>query len=61
MILCELAKIFFLTFSFVIFVGAKKYMTTNFLFLLLDPGSGMDKNQDPGSGMNFPDPQHFCR
>jgi hypothetical protein len=21
-----------------------------------DPGSGMGKNQDPGSGMNIPDP-----
>jgi hypothetical protein len=21
------------------------------------PGSGMDKNQDPGSGINIPDPQ----
>jgi hypothetical protein len=27
--------------------------------LLLDPGSGMDKNQDPGSGINIPDPQHY--
>jgi hypothetical protein len=25
-----------------------------------DPGSGMGKNQDPGSGINIPDPQH-CR
>jgi hypothetical protein len=24
-----------------------------------DPGSGMDKNQDPGSGINIPDPQHW--
>jgi hypothetical protein len=24
------------------------------------PGSGMDKNQDPGSEINIPDPQH-CR
>ncbi len=23
-----------------------------------DPGSGMGKNQDPGSGINIPDPQH---
>jgi hypothetical protein len=22
-------------------------------------GSGMDKNQDPGSGINIPDPQHW--
>jgi hypothetical protein len=46
-------------------------MTTNFfqLSLLLlflvpgslirDPGSGMGKNQDPGSGINIPDPQHW--
>jgi hypothetical protein len=25
----------------------------------LDPGSGMGKNQDPGSGINIPDPQHI--
>ncbi len=25
-----------------------------------DPGSGMGKNQDPGSGINIPDPQHCC-
>ena len=24
-----------------------------------DPGSGMGKNQDPGSGINIPDPQHL--
>jgi hypothetical protein len=23
-----------------------------------DPGSGMSKNQDPGSGINIPDPPH---
>jgi hypothetical protein len=23
-----------------------------------DPRSGMGKNQDPGSGINIPDPQH---
>jgi hypothetical protein len=43
-------------------------MTTNFFSLLSfvavfgsgirDPGSGMGKNQDPGSGINIPDPQH---
>ncbi len=38
-------------------------MTTNFFSPLfcccfLDPGSGMGKNQDPGSGINIPDPQH---
>jgi hypothetical protein len=39
-------------------------MTKNFFFhpslllLFLDPGSGMGKNPDPGSGINIPDPQH---
>jgi hypothetical protein len=28
------------------------------LLLFLDPGSGMGKNQDPGSGINIPDLQH---
>ena len=37
-------------------------MTTNFFSPLsfvavLDPGSGMAKNQDPGSGIKIPDPQ----
>jgi hypothetical protein len=27
--------------------------------LFLDPGSGMGKNQDPGSEINIPDPQHW--
>jgi hypothetical protein len=41
-------------------------MTINFfhlslLLLFLDPGSGMGKNQDPGSGINIPDPQHWIR
>ena len=54
------------------FVATKKGLTTNFftpLFCccfwirdpksgLRDPGSGMGKNQDPGSGINIPDPQH---
>ena len=39
-------------------------MTTNFFSPLsfvafLDPGSGMAKNQDPGSGIKIPDPQHW--
>ncbi len=44
-------------------------MTTNFFSPLSfvavfgsgirDPGSGMGKNQDPGSGINIPDPQHW--
>jgi hypothetical protein len=25
-----------------------------------DPGSGMGKNQDLGSGINIPDPQHWA-
>ncbi len=51
-------------------------MTTNFFFTPLfcscfwirdpgseirDLGSGMDKNQDPGSGINIPDPQHLVQ
>jgi hypothetical protein len=27
-------------------------------FWIRDPRSGMGKNQDPGSGINIPDPQH---
>ncbi len=50
-------------FNFVKFVATKNGMTTNFfhpslLLLFLDPGSGMGKNQDPGSGIKIPDPQH---
>ncbi len=26
-----------------------------------DPGSGMGKNQDPGSGINIPDPPHWLK
>jgi hypothetical protein len=43
------------------FVATKKGVTTNFFSLLsFAPvfGSGMGKNQDPGSGINIPDPQH---
>jgi hypothetical protein len=29
------------------------------MLLFLDPGSGMEKNQDPGSWINIPDPQHW--
>jgi hypothetical protein len=36
----------------------KKISSAHLLFL--DPGSGMGKNQDPGSGINIPDPQHNC-
>jgi hypothetical protein len=49
----------------------KKSITKNFFHLSLlllfldpgseirDPGSGMGKNQDPGSGINIPDPPHW--
>ncbi len=36
------------------FVATKKGMTTNFFF-------GMGKNQDPGSGINIPDPQQWIQ
>jgi hypothetical protein len=55
-------------FNFMKFVATKKGLTTNFFSPLSfvavfgsgirDPGSGMGKNQDPGSGINIPDPQH---
>jgi hypothetical protein len=71
-ILLKLAQIFFfgnsIIFSAVKFVATKKGMTTNFYsplsFIAVfgsgiwDPGSGMGKNQDPGSGIIIPDPQH---
>jgi hypothetical protein len=54
--------------NFVKFVATSKVMTTDFFSPLSfvavfgsgirDPGSGMGKNQDPGSGINIPDPQH---
>ncbi len=28
------------------------------IFLNLDPGSGLEKNSDPESEINIPDPQH---
>jgi hypothetical protein len=49
-------------------VATKNVMTTNFFSPLSfvavfgsgirDPESGMGKNQDPGSEINIPDPQH---
>ncbi len=44
-------------------------MTANFFFTpvfhccfwIRDPGSGMGKNQDRGSGINIPDPQHWMQ
>ncbi len=52
--------------NFVKFVATLKVMTTNFFSPLsfvavLDPGSGMAKNQDPGSGINIPDPQYWYK
>ncbi len=51
------------------FVATKKGMTSIFFsslsFVLVfgsgirDPGSGMGKNQGPGSGINIPDPQYW--
>jgi hypothetical protein len=55
------------------FVATKKAMTKSFLgpyHLLLfldpgygiqDPGSGMGKIQDTGSGIIIPDPQHWLK
>ncbi len=31
------------------------------MLLFLDPGSGMGKKKDPGSGINIPDPQHWLQ
>jgi hypothetical protein len=43
-----MTTIFFSPLSFVAVFGSE----------IRDPGSGMGKNQDPGSGINIPDPQH---
>jgi hypothetical protein len=48
------------------FVATKNGLTKFFfhpclLLLFLDPGSGMGKNQDPGSGINIPDPPHWFK
>jgi hypothetical protein len=59
-------------FIFVKFVATKKGMTTNFFSTLSfvavfgsrirDPGPGMGKNQDLGSGIKIPDQQHcYCQ
>jgi hypothetical protein len=52
-------------YNFMIFVATKKGRTKIFFPVLFwcccwirDPGSEMDKNQDPGSGIKIPDPQH---
>ncbi len=42
----------------------KKFFFSSPCFLgsgIRDPGSGMGKNPDPGSGINIPDPQHWLR
>jgi hypothetical protein len=46
-----MTKIFFSPLSFVAVFGSE----------IRNPGSGMGKNQDPGSGINIPDPQHCVR
>jgi len=49
-------------FSFVKFVATKNGLTTKFfspLSFIAVFGSGMGKTQDPGSGINIPDPQHW--
>jgi hypothetical protein len=55
-------------YNFVKFAATKKRFETNFFSPLSfvavfgsgirGPGSGMGKNQYPGSGINIPDPQH---
>jgi hypothetical protein len=43
-------------------VGQEKFSPSSFGTVvesgIRDPGSRMDKNQDPVSGINIPDPQH---
>ncbi len=39
-------------------VGQYIFFYASLLLLFLDPGSGMDKNQDRGPGIDIPDPQH---
>jgi hypothetical protein len=34
---------------------------TPFFLLLLDPGSGLGENHDPGSGINMPDLPHWVK
>jgi hypothetical protein len=58
-------------YNFVNFAAIKKVLTTHFFSPLSfvtvfgsgirDTGSGMGKNQDPGSGINIPDPQHWSQ
>ncbi len=50
-------KIYFFTLSFVAVFGSG-IRDPGFGFR--DSGSGMGKNQDPGSRINIPDPQHCC-
>ncbi len=68
-ILCKLTQFFFFICSkikyflkFVIFVAKKKvgqqFFPPPLLLLMFDPVFGIVKNQDPGSGINIPDPQH---
>jgi hypothetical protein len=46
-------------YNFIIFVATKNRRTKKISLSSFGAvvGSGMDKNQDPGSGINIPDPQ----
>ncbi len=50
-----------------IFFNAVKFEATPSSFVAVvgsgvrDPGSGMDKSQDPRCGINIPDPQHLWK
>jgi hypothetical protein len=37
-----------------------KNFSPSSLFILLDPGFGMEENQNPGSGINISDPQYWA-
>ncbi len=53
-----LTKIFFSPLSFLPVFGSGIWDLGSEIRDPPDPGSGMGKNQDPGSGINIPDPQH---
>ena len=70
-ILGKLCQIYFLQhiknkiiISFVKFVATKNGLAKkdfSHLSFVAVFGSGMAKNQDPGSGINIPDPQHWYK
>jgi hypothetical protein len=39
--------------------GEQIFSPSAFVALLLDPGPGIDKSQDPRSEINIPDPRHW--